>query len=99
MSRAEPTSDSAPLFLSDDSEVEGPEDVGVASGRRREEVGAGEGREGEEPGDPAPASGVSDRRALLTVLILCYVNLLNYMDRFTVAGEGGTSSWPHPTSE
>lgn len=32
------------------------------------------------------ASGVSGRRALLTVLILCYVNLLNYMDRFTVAG-------------
>uniref|UniRef100_A0A3Q1CJN4 Protein spinster homolog 1 n=1 Tax=Amphiprion ocellaris TaxID=80972 RepID=A0A3Q1CJN4_AMPOC len=33
-----------------------------------------------------PASGVSRVRALLTVLILCYINLLNYMDRFTVAG-------------
>lgn len=32
------------------------------------------------------ASGVSRVRALLTVLILCYINLLNYMDRFTVAG-------------
>lgn len=32
------------------------------------------------------ASGVSRVRALLTVFILCYVNLLNYMDRFTVAG-------------
>ncbi|XP_022071461.2 protein spinster homolog 1 isoform X1 [Acanthochromis polyacanthus] len=32
------------------------------------------------------SSGVSRVRALLTVLILCYVNLLNYMDRFTVAG-------------
>lgn len=78
MSRAEPTSDSAPLFLSDDSEVDGPGDVAVVSGWRREEV--------EEPGDQLPASGVSDRRALLIVLILCYVNLLNYMDRFTVAG-------------
>lgn len=98
MSRGEPTSDSAPLFLSDDSEVEGPEDVGVASGRQREEVGAGEGREGEVPADPVPASGVSDRRALLTVLILCYVNLLNYMDRFTVAGKGGASPQPRPPS-
>lgn len=32
------------------------------------------------------ASGVSPRRALLTVFILCFINLLNYMDRFTVAG-------------
>ncbi|XP_054463193.1 protein spinster homolog 1 [Anoplopoma fimbria] len=31
-------------------------------------------------------SGVSKVRALLTVSILCYINLLNYMDRFTVAG-------------
>ncbi|XP_075905547.1 protein spinster homolog 1 isoform X2 [Nelusetta ayraudi] len=85
MSRAEPTSDSTPLFLSDDSEVEGPEDGGGASGRRRE--GEGDGEEGEErEGSGVPASGVSDRRALLTVLVLCFVNLLNYMDRFTVAG-------------
>lgn len=96
MSWAEPTSASAPLFLSDDSEAEVPEDVGVASGRRREEVGAGEGREVEEPGDPTPASGVSERRALLIVLILCYVNLLNYMDRFTVAGKGGALPRPRP---
>lgn len=32
------------------------------------------------------ASGVSNRRAYLTVGVLCYINLLNYMDRFTVAG-------------
>uniref|UniRef100_A0A8B9MHW3 Protein spinster homolog 1 n=1 Tax=Accipiter nisus TaxID=211598 RepID=A0A8B9MHW3_9AVES len=29
--------------------------------------------------------GVSLARARLTVAVLCYVNLLNYMDRFTVA--------------
>ncbi|KAM4530790.1 protein spinster homolog 1 isoform 1-T1 [Odontesthes bonariensis] len=45
----------------------------------------------EDQGGPAareeePASGVSEVRALLTVFILCYINLLNYMDRFTVAG-------------
>ncbi|KAK7938282.1 hypothetical protein WMY93_001608 [Mugilogobius chulae] len=36
-------------------------------------------------GEAEPASGVSKRRAVLTVFILCYINLLNYMDRFTVA--------------
>uniref|UniRef100_A0A7N8XDE1 Protein spinster homolog 1 n=1 Tax=Mastacembelus armatus TaxID=205130 RepID=A0A7N8XDE1_9TELE len=61
---------SAP-FLSDDSEAEGPEEQGEAAGQRPQEE---------------PASGVSKGRAVLIVLILCYVNLLNYMDRFTVAG-------------
>lgn len=70
MSRDEPTSDSTPFF-SDESEVEGPEEGGGASVEREEE---------------GPASGVSSVRALLTVFILCYINLLNYMDRFTVAG-------------
>lgn len=70
MSRGEPTSDSTPFF-SDESEAEGPEEGGGASVQREEEE---------------PASGVSSVRALLTVFILCYINLLNYMDRFTVAG-------------
>ncbi|CAL8273914.1 unnamed protein product [Lota lota] len=48
--------------------------------------------EGEEPGarsgqeEEEPLSGVSVTRARLTVAVLCYINLLNYMDRFTVAG-------------
>uniref|UniRef100_A0AAV2KD68 Protein spinster homolog 1 n=1 Tax=Knipowitschia caucasica TaxID=637954 RepID=A0AAV2KD68_KNICA len=37
-------------------------------------------------GEDQSASGVSSKRAVLTVFILCYINLLNYMDRFTVAG-------------
>ncbi|XP_028670585.1 protein spinster homolog 1 [Erpetoichthys calabaricus] len=46
---------------------------------------------GERPTEPqdlddAPPSGVSKQRAWLCVAVLCYVNLLNYMDRFTVAG-------------
>lgn len=53
----------------------------------------------EQGGDVAPAeesaSGVSRRRALLTVFILCYINLLNYMDRFTVAGEPANQRPPH----
>lgn len=70
MSLGEPTSDSTPFF-SDDSEAEGPEEHGRATGEGTEEESA---------------SGVSRVRGLLTVSILCYVNLLNYMDRFTVAG-------------
>ncbi|TKS91223.1 Protein spinster -like protein 1 [Collichthys lucidus] len=71
MSLAEPTSDSTPFF-SDESEAEGSEEQGgaAAAQQQREES----------------ASGVSKVRALLTVFILCYINLLNYMDRFTVAG-------------
>ncbi|XP_075998831.1 protein spinster homolog 1 [Genypterus blacodes] len=48
-----------------------------------------EGQEEKNEGQPPeeePASGVTKGRALMTVLILCYINLLNYMDRFTVAG-------------
>lgn len=74
MSLGEPTSDSAPFFSSD-SEAEGLEDQGGAA------QGAGPQR-----GEEESPSGVSRVRALLTVLILCYINLLNYMDRFTVAG-------------
>ncbi|XP_068193671.1 protein spinster homolog 1 isoform X2 [Antennarius striatus] len=70
MASGEPTSDSAP-FLSDDSEAEAEEQGAMAANQRP----------GEESG-----SGVSGVRATLTVAILCYINLLNYMDRFTVAG-------------
>uniref|UniRef100_A0A1A7YEB3 Protein spinster homolog 1 n=2 Tax=Iconisemion striatum TaxID=60296 RepID=A0A1A7YEB3_9TELE len=70
MSLDEHTSDSAPLFSSD-SEAEGPEDRS---------------RPGAQQHPDEEASGVSRVRAVLIVLILCYINLLNYMDRFTVAG-------------
>lgn len=72
MSGGGPTSDSTPFF-SDESEVEGPEEPRGGSQAQRPEA--------------EPPSGVSRTRALLTVFILCYVNLLNYMDRFTVAGK------------
>lgn len=58
-------------FFSDYNEEEVPADNGVGSPQPEEEVSA---------------SGVSDKRAILTVIVLCYINLLNYMDRFTVAG-------------
>lgn len=67
----DPSSDTTP-FLSDDP-MEGEEPNGV-------------GAEPELPEQEEPASGVSDRRAKMIVGVLCLVNLLNYMDRFTVAG-------------
>lgn len=70
MSRGDPMSDSAPFFSSD-SEAEGPEDQGTATANQQP--------------DESP-SGVSRGRALVIVFVLCYINLLNYMDRFTVAG-------------
>lgn len=57
-------------FFSDDSESEAQDEAGAEPRGAEEES----------------LSGVSSRRALLTVFILCYINLLNYMDRFTVAG-------------
>ncbi|XP_034396144.1 protein spinster homolog 1 [Cyclopterus lumpus] len=57
-------------FFSDDSEAEEAGGGAVAQRTAEEES----------------PSGVSKARALLTVLVLCYINLLNYMDRFTVAG-------------
>ncbi|CAB1341357.1 unnamed protein product, partial [Coregonus sp. 'balchen'] len=70
MSLADPTSDTTPFFS--DSEAEGSEEPGVGPSQRREEE--------------EPASGVSSMRAVFTVIVLCFINLLNYMDRFTVAG-------------
>uniref|UniRef100_A0A3P9B220 Protein spinster homolog 1 n=1 Tax=Maylandia zebra TaxID=106582 RepID=A0A3P9B220_9CICH len=42
--------------------------------------------EAEGPEDQGTATRVSRGRALVIVFVLCYINLLNYMDRFTVAG-------------
>lgn len=70
MSGTDVSADTTPFF-SDYNEGEGPTDNGVGSPQPEEEESA---------------SGVSDKRAKLTVAVLCYINLLNYMDRFTVAG-------------
>uniref|UniRef100_A0A672P9L2 Protein spinster homolog 1 n=1 Tax=Sinocyclocheilus grahami TaxID=75366 RepID=A0A672P9L2_SINGR len=70
MTGTDVSADTTPFF-SDDNEREGPTDNGVGSPQPEEEESA---------------SGVSDKRAKLTVAVLCYINLLNYMDRFTVAG-------------
>ncbi|XP_053707573.1 protein spinster homolog 1 [Synchiropus splendidus] len=57
-------------FFSEDSE--GPEEQDATDESPQDEAMAG--------------GGVTAARGFLTVLILCYINLLNYMDRFTVAG-------------
>lgn len=35
---------------------------------------------------PADTAVISPRRAHIAVAVLCYINLLNYMDRYTIAG-------------
>ncbi|XP_074854576.1 protein spinster homolog 1 [Carettochelys insculpta] len=43
--------------------------------------------DGAQPEGGAPAiTGISYGRSVMIVIVLCYINLLNYMDRFTVAG-------------
>lgn len=76
MSLTDPTSDTTPFF-SDDAEGEGSSDKDDGPSPRHQQ------EEGEEEDSP---SGLSKTRAHLTVAVLCYINLLNYMDRFTVAG-------------
>lgn len=91
--RRSPHPDSAP-FLSradrteeDEEEDEGPEE------EEQDEGGGGPAPLGE--AETAAITGVSGRRARLMVAVLCYVNLLNYMDRFTVAGTArrGHTCW------
>uniref|UniRef100_A0AAR2KJP9 Protein spinster homolog 1 n=1 Tax=Pygocentrus nattereri TaxID=42514 RepID=A0AAR2KJP9_PYGNA len=70
MSLVDPMSDTTPFF-SDDNEGEGSAEKDDRPSPEQEE--------------DSP-SGLSHIRAHLTVVVLCYINLLNYMDRFTVAG-------------
>lgn len=75
MSFADPTADTTPFF-SDDAEGEGSSDKDEGPSPQQQQ-------QQEEEDSP---SGLSKTRAFLTVGVLCYINLLNYMDRFTVAG-------------
>lgn len=70
MSLVDPTSDTTPFF-SDDNEGEGSSDKDEGPSPQHEDESG---------------SGLSSIRAYLTVAVLFYINLLNYMDRFTVAG-------------
>lgn len=40
-----------------------------------------------EPPPPGEAAAITPKRSYVVVAVLCYVNLLNYMDRYTIAGE------------
>lgn len=44
---------------------------------------------GDEGKNTTPAPTISRKRAVISVVILLLVNLLNYMDRFTIAGMSG----------
>lgn len=70
-----PYSDTAPVLSQ-------PDDTEDEEGLRAK-------REREEEGDVQVITGISPSHAIRIVGVLCFVNLLNYMDRFTVAGERG----------
>uniref|UniRef100_H3AK03 Protein spinster homolog 1 n=1 Tax=Latimeria chalumnae TaxID=7897 RepID=H3AK03_LATCH len=53
---------------------------------RSHERGAGDAEEEDERAQTELVTGISYKRSVVIVVVLCYVNLLNYMDRFTVAG-------------
>lgn len=36
---------------------------------------------------PMQTPVISQKRSYIAVAVLCYINLLNYMDRYTIAGE------------
>ncbi|KAJ6654379.1 hypothetical protein lerEdw1_006972 [Lerista edwardsae] len=73
-SQRQPFADTAPILAQpDDTEDE-------------EKEGAKLGREGDGEGDVLAITGISSPRAIFIVGVLFFVNLLNYMDRFTVAG-------------
>lgn len=72
-----PYSDTAPILTQpDDTEDEDKEGLQAV-------------RESEDEGDVQALTGIPSPHAVLIVGVLCFVNLLNYMDRFTVAGKGG----------
>lgn len=67
--------DTAPILAQpDDTEEEEKVDVKL-------------GREEDGEGDVVALTGISSPRAVFIVGVLFFVNLLNYMDRFTVAGK------------
>ncbi|CAM5072166.1 unnamed protein product [Eretmochelys imbricata] len=74
-SRRGPHPDAAP-FLSQADETE--EEAAAKGGSR---VGGGQ-----PEGGVQAVTGISYPRSVMIVAVLCYINLLNYMDRFTVAG-------------
>ncbi|XP_053219719.1 protein spinster homolog 1 isoform X1 [Podarcis raffonei] len=71
-SQRQPYVDTAPILTqADDTEEEGKD--GLQTGHEEEE-------------EVQTLTGISSTRAGFIVGVLCFVNLLNYMDRFTVAG-------------
>lgn len=73
--------DAAPfLTQADNTEEEGAPDPGGHSSDEEEEEGKDHGKEAH------LLTGISYRHSVTIVIILFYINLLNYMDRFTVAG-------------
>ncbi|XP_044870477.1 protein spinster homolog 1-like [Mauremys mutica] len=69
-----PHPDAAPFLSQADETEEEAVEEGSRAGGGQPEVGV------------QTVTGISYPRSVMIVAVLCYINLLNYMDRFTVAG-------------
>uniref|UniRef100_A0A4X2L0T3 Protein spinster homolog 1 n=1 Tax=Vombatus ursinus TaxID=29139 RepID=A0A4X2L0T3_VOMUR len=80
-------SDTAPFLSQADDTEEGVGGPTPGAGKTAS-LGGSEPQDREDPDGEGLQliTGVSPRHATLIVGVLCYINLLNYMDRFTVAG-------------
>ncbi|XP_076867902.1 protein spinster homolog 3 [Brachyhypopomus gauderio] len=66
--------------------VEPGDDVSLSSKPRSRQYGSVSREPAGGAVSPADAPVVSAKRAYVAVAVLCYINLLNYMDRYTIAG-------------
>ncbi|XP_063791423.1 protein spinster homolog 1 [Pseudophryne corroboree] len=73
--------DTAPFLTQADNTEEMRDGGPVSRASDDEEESEGRGAD-----DVEAVTGISYRRSVIIVMILFYINLLNYMDRFTVAG-------------
>nr|XP_005293893.3 protein spinster homolog 1 [Chrysemys picta bellii] len=74
VTRHGPHPDAAPFLSQADETEEEAAEGGSRAGGGQPEVGV------------QAVTGISYPRSVMIVAVLCYINLLNYMDRFTVAG-------------
>lgn len=82
-------SDSVSSTLGEADQETAPHGGGGGGGTGGGIVGGPWGTDDEQSFTDSFTPRVSRRKAWFTVIVLCFVNLINYMDRFTIAGRLG----------
>lgn len=82
-------SDSVSSTLGEADQETAPHGGGGGGGTGGGIVGGPWGADDEQSFTDSFTPRVSRRKAWFTVIVLCFVNLINYMDRFTIAGRLG----------